>query len=349
MEEKSNIGFIESCDVPTVYSNKQSYYEVLCYINYKLNEVIDLYNSFEMDYKTYVDSQLDSVKRYADDVGVNTLTKANDYTKSETADTLTTAKEYSDSAKKLLDDKIQIIIADVNSLTTSVLTNADNIRQEIIDRKTEDSRLGTNIETLRTESLNMITTLRKLIDVTSDVQAVFFDNKLLELKTYIDEHYIRTITANNPWRGKVTDAQTIINDVFSVYRPLSMSVSEIESVLPEVINIDEYKTLSVGDFDFNGLRVKQYLSDAYVHSMVTGKYVTIHQAYYELAKIIGLVQKNPFNSSNNETTMASSAYSDVMLLDSGAFTDTNLTGIDLSLNDVNCYYASMNMYECLTL
>lgn len=58
------------CDVPSVYSNKQSYYECLCYIGYKVNECIDAINGFTNAYKQYTDEKIAGLKKYID--GLNT-------------------------------------------------------------------------------------------------------------------------------------------------------------------------------------------------------------------------------------------------------------------------------------
>lgn len=58
------------CDVPSVYSNKQSYYECLCYIGYKVNECIDAINGFTDAYKQYTDEKISQLKAYID--GLNT-------------------------------------------------------------------------------------------------------------------------------------------------------------------------------------------------------------------------------------------------------------------------------------
>jgi hypothetical protein len=54
------------CDVPSVYSNKQSYYECLCYIGYKVNECIDAINEFTDAYKQYTDEKVSELKTYID-------------------------------------------------------------------------------------------------------------------------------------------------------------------------------------------------------------------------------------------------------------------------------------------
>ena len=58
------------CDVPSVYSNKQSYYECLCYIGYKVNECIDAINGFTDAYKQYTNEKIAQLKAYID--GLNT-------------------------------------------------------------------------------------------------------------------------------------------------------------------------------------------------------------------------------------------------------------------------------------
>lgn len=54
------------CDIPSVYSNKQSYYECLCYIGYKVNECIDAINGFTDAYKQYTDEKVSELKAYID-------------------------------------------------------------------------------------------------------------------------------------------------------------------------------------------------------------------------------------------------------------------------------------------
>lgn len=58
------------CDVPSVYSNKQSYYECLCYIGYKVNECINAINGFTNAYQQYTDEKVAELKTYVD--GLNT-------------------------------------------------------------------------------------------------------------------------------------------------------------------------------------------------------------------------------------------------------------------------------------
>lgn len=54
------------CDVPTIYSNKQSYYECLCYLGYKINECINALNNYGEEWKSYVDEKIQEMTVYVD-------------------------------------------------------------------------------------------------------------------------------------------------------------------------------------------------------------------------------------------------------------------------------------------
>lgn len=59
------------CDIPSVYSNKQSYYECLCYIGYKVNECIEAINGFTDAYKQYTDEKIAGLKKYIDNLNTD--------------------------------------------------------------------------------------------------------------------------------------------------------------------------------------------------------------------------------------------------------------------------------------
>lgn len=59
------------CDIPSVYSNKQSYYECLCYIGYKVNECIEAINGFTDEYKQYTDEKIAGLKKYIDNLNTD--------------------------------------------------------------------------------------------------------------------------------------------------------------------------------------------------------------------------------------------------------------------------------------
>lgn len=275
-QERIEIGFIESCDVPSVYSNKQSYYEVLCYINYKLNQLIDVYNSLEFDYKTYVDSQLDAVREYADEQDEKHSTADRAYTDLKANNARDTAKAYADELNRKMSDRVsddEKLIADN---TTKIGQLRTDLTQESITREGADKLLEQKIIALETMVTTRFAQLKDYVDKADLATKNWFNSELELMKQWVEEHYQKTYTLKNPWRGYKTDLQSCINDIFSVYRPLSMSCSQLDNIIPEITYIDN-ENLSCNDFDFNGLRVKQYLSDAYMHNPFTGEYQKIQE------------------------------------------------------------------------
>lgn len=287
-QENCNIGFIESCDVPSVYSNKQSYYEVLCYINYKLNELIDVYNKLEFDYKTYVDSQLQGVKDYADENISKQSKQDREYTLEKMDNAIYQANKNTSEEVTKLNSAIQgnynLItknIADIKELNTKTDTLESKISLETDARKQEDEKLKIQIANLETIVVGKLQKLKSYIDASDLAMKNWYNIQLSELKEWVIEHYQKTYTLMNPWRGYKTNLDNIISDIFSLYRPLSMSCSQLDNIIPEVTYIDN-ENLSCNDFDFNGLRVKQYLSDAYMHSPVSGRYLKLQDVIAEI-------------------------------------------------------------------
>lgn len=297
-QENCNIGFIESCDVPSVYSNKQSYYEVLCYINYKLNELIDVYNKLEFDYKSYVDSQLQGVKDYADEK--DTLHSKEDrlYTDEKATEALTSSKTYADKLDRAMSNRVDAIDARVKTNETNITDLRNDLTQETIAREGADKLIDQKIIALETMATTRLAQLKEYVDKADLATKNWFNSELILMKQWVEEHYQKTYTIKNPWRGYKTDLQSCIDDIFSVYRPLSMSCSQLDNIIPEVTYIDS-ENLSCNDFDFNGLRVKQYLSDAYMHSPVSGRYLKLQDVIAEImTQVVVSISTSSTNTGN---------------------------------------------------
>lgn len=319
-QTRVEIGFIESCDVPSVYSNKQSYYEVLCYINYKLNELIDVYNKLEFDYKSYVDSQLQGVKDYADEK--DTLHSKEDrlYTDEKATEALTSAKTYADKLDRAMSNKVDDIDARVKTNETNITDLRNDLTQETIAREGADKLLDQKIIALETMVTTRMAQLKEYVDKADLATKNWFNSELMLMKQWVEEHYQKTYTIKNPWRGYKTDLQSCINDIFSVYRPLSMSCSQLDNIIPEVTYIDS-ENLSCNDFDFNGLRVKQYLSDAYMHSPVSGRYLKLQDVISEIMTQVVVT------ISTSSTNLGNRGYSKAFIRNNINYLETNLLSI----------------------
>lgn len=329
-QENCNISFIESCDVPTVYSNKQSYYEVLCYINYKLNELIDVYNKLEFDYKTYVDNQLQGVKDYADEKDALHSKEDRDYTDEVARNTLASAKEYSDKLNTAISNRVDGIDARVKTNEDKIVDLRQDLSQETIAREGADKLLDQKIIALETMVTTRLAQLKEYVDKADLATKNWFNSELVLMKQWVENHYQKTYTIRNPWRGYMTDLQSCIDDIFSVYRPLSMSCLQLDSIIPEVTYIDS-ENLSCNDFDFNGLRVKQYLSDAYMHSPVSGRYLKLQDVIAEI--MTQVVVSISTNTTQRGNRAYSKAYSDNVInaVDNGVMTTVDIETLDARL------------------
>lgn len=110
------------CDIPSVYSNKQSYYECLCYIGYKVNECIDAINEFTDAYKQYTDEKISELKTYIDGLNRDIY---NHITEVET-----NIRHDMDSRDNELDEKI-------NKVQTNLLDKISALNILIYDLNTE--------------------------------------------------------------------------------------------------------------------------------------------------------------------------------------------------------------------
>lgn len=111
------------CDVPSVYSNKQSYYECLCYIGYKVNECINAINGFTDAYKQYTDEKIAGLKTYIDELNADIYKHITEVEKNIRHDMDAQDEELNNKITKVQNDlierinKLNIVIYQLNSET----------------------------------------------------------------------------------------------------------------------------------------------------------------------------------------------------------------------------------------
>lgn len=103
------------CDVPSVYSNKQSYYECLCYIGYKVNECIEAINGFTDSYKQYTDEKVTELKKYVDKLNTDIYNHIADVEKNIRQDMNNRDNELNEKINKVQRDLLEKI-SDLNIL-----------------------------------------------------------------------------------------------------------------------------------------------------------------------------------------------------------------------------------------
>ncbi len=95
------------CDVPSVYSNKQSYYECLCYIGYKVNECINAINGFTDAYKQYTNEKVEALKIYVDNLNADIYKHITEVEKNIRQDMNAKDKELDEKINKVQEDLLE--------------------------------------------------------------------------------------------------------------------------------------------------------------------------------------------------------------------------------------------------
>lgn len=99
------------CDIPSVYSNKQSYYECLCYIGYKVNECINAINGFTDGYKQYTNEKVDALKIYVDNLNSDIYKHITEVEKNIRQDMNTKDTELNEKINKVQGDLLEKVNA----------------------------------------------------------------------------------------------------------------------------------------------------------------------------------------------------------------------------------------------
>lgn len=259
------------CDIPSVYSNKQSYYECLCYIGYKVNECIDAINGFTDAYKQYTDEKVAELKTYVDGLNndiYNHIAEVeknirNDMNKKDAE----LDKKIDDVQNNLIEriNKLNVLIYQLNSETrdyidTSITKLYDYINNYVPSNMqvlnpvkgyytSLNQALGDIYDNLRYNALtcNEFDTL--------NLSCTEFDNLLLsctEFDLYGAKRFRvdSNLYMHNPFTGEYVFYQDVINQLAELHFNNPITASEFDALLLTVTAF-EAKALSAYTFDSN--------------------------------------------------------------------------------------------------
>lgn len=259
------------CDVPSVYSNKQSYYECLCYIGYKVNECIEAINGFTDGYKQYTDTKVKELKEYVDGLNAdiyNHITEVeknirNDMNKRD--DELN--KKIDDIQKDLINriNKLNILIYQLNSETRYYIDSAVAKLYDYINNFVPNNMQVLNPVKGYYTSLNqalgdMYDNLRYYALTCTEFDSLNltcteFDNLLLSCTDFdlygakrfrVDSN----LYMHDPFTGEYTFYQNVINKLAELHFNNPITASEFDALLLTVSGF-EAKALSAYTFDSN--------------------------------------------------------------------------------------------------
>nr|DAP58423.1 MAG TPA: apolipoprotein [Caudoviricetes sp.] len=259
------------CDIPSVYSNKQSYYECLCYIGYKVNECIEAINGFTDAYKQYTDEKIAGLKKYIDNLNTDIYKHITEVEKNIRDDMNAKDTELDEKINKVqtqLLDKIgalNILIYDLNDETRAHIdTEVKKLYDYINDYMPNNMEVLNPVKGYRT-SLNqalsdMYDNLRYYALTCNEFDSLNltcteFDNLLLsctEFDLYGAKRFRvdSNLYMHNPFTGEYVFYQDVIYQLAQLHFNNPINASEFDGLLLTVTGF-EAKALSAYTFDSN--------------------------------------------------------------------------------------------------
>lgn len=271
-EEIKSLYPLLCCDVPSVYSNKQSYYECLCYIGYKVNECIEAINGFTNAYKQYTDEKVSQLKKYVDKLNSDIYNHIAEVGKNIRDDMNAKDTELNEKINKVqtnLLEKIStlnILIYDLNDETRAHIdTEVKKLYDYINNYVPNNMEVLNPVKGYRT-SLNqaladMYDNLRYYALTCNEFDSLNltctdFDNLLLncnEFDLYGAKRFRvdSNLYMHNPFTGEYVFYQDVIYQLAELHFNNPITADEFDALLLTVTRF-EAKSLSTYTFDSNG-------------------------------------------------------------------------------------------------
>lgn len=239
---------LNCCNLPSVYNDKQSYYEVLCYLENKINECISSINNFTDSYKEYTDTQIAQLKATLE----NEMHSLEEYVNTQVA-----------VFKGYVDGKIAAVESDYNEKITKLEVS--------INRKINDIS-------------NSLTELTRTVYRLNSETYVYINQQIDRLIDYIEKYVCNNIQCYNPVTGQYDSICKILGDIYDSARYCGITCDEFDG-LALTCNSFERLSMTAHDFDlYAGCKLIPS-SQLYMFSPLTGEYVFYQDVIYQLAEL----------------------------------------------------------------
>lgn len=239
---------LNCCNLPSVYNDKQSYYEVLCYLENKINECISAINDYTDAYKDYTDTQIAQLKATLE----NEIHSLEEYVNTQVAD-----------FKGYVDGKIATVESDYNEKITNLEVS---INRKINDISTSLTELTRTVYRLNSETY------------------VYINQQIDRLIDYIDKYVCNNIQCYNPVTGQYDSICKILGDIYDSARYCAITCDEFDG-LALTCNSFERLSMTAHDFDlYAGCKLIPS-NQLYMFSPLTGEYVFYQDVIYQLAEL----------------------------------------------------------------
>ena len=239
---------LNCCNLPSVYNDKQSYYEVLCYLEKKINECISSINNYTDAYKEYTDTQIAVLK--------GTL----------------------ESEIQNLEEYVNTQVADFKGYVDGKIATVESDYIEKI------AKLEVSINSKINDISNSLTELTRTMYRLNRETYVYINQQIDRLIDYIDKYACNNIHCYNPVTGQYDSICKILGDIYDSARYCSITCDEFDG-LALTCNSFERLSMTAHDFDlYAGCKLIPS-SQLYMFSPLTGEYMFYQDVIYQLAEL----------------------------------------------------------------
>lgn len=255
--------------LPLVYDDSLSYYEVLCKVQKKTNDLIHNVNEF-FEWATQHESDYNALVQRVGRVE-NVINTFEYEIQLEFAQLKEEQQEAFDEQTRKLDAKLVEFKVEIDRTLTD-LRNQFNLLKRQVQQ---------DISEMKVEVAREMARLSNLIDANNQYIFEYVDTTL---QTFIDNFpEIADTPVYNPTRGETTSLQVCINDLYSLACINGITAIEFDSI---GITAEEFDALGLTaqEFDRDGYEKLGYPDERYyMRSPFTGEWTLVQNVVMELA------------------------------------------------------------------
>jgi len=171
-----------------------------------------------------------------------------------------------------IDAKMQQLTTEVNAAIASFEQQFRVLKNQIL----------LEVDRLKEEVRQEITEFYNIMQANNEYVFKYVENRLDEFINSLPD--ITTVYVYNPYRGRVTDLQTAINDLYTIACIWGLTAYQYDSLQ---LTASEYDALGLtaSEYDTLGYKLLFKDPDLYMLSPFTGEYVPVKQVVQDLAQL----------------------------------------------------------------
>ena len=240
----------------------------------KVNAIIDAVNRHQIEYEEAMARLIaveNEIATFEDDVR-NAFAELESYYEAKFA-------QQEAALQAALQATIDEVNAEIIRLENEVNQQLTEFRNEFAQLKTE---MLNELARVIAEVNRTIIQLQSIMDANNEYVFQYVENRLNEFINSFPE--IITVYVYNPARGRVTDIQTAVNDLYSIAAIWGLTAWQYDSL---ELTAEEYDDLELTAYEYDTLGYKLLYKDPdyYMLSPFTGEVVPVKEVVMDLAHL----------------------------------------------------------------